>query len=62
MPSLPDTKSYYTVLQINQDATEQEIRKSYKRLAMLQHPDKNIGDFTNACAAFKKVYLFLFLS
>lgn len=62
MPSSKsDAKSYYTVLQIKQDATEQQIRKSYKRLAILQHPDKNLGDFTNACAAFWKVRFILFL-
>lgn len=61
MSSSPDPKSYYTVLRINQDATKQEIRKSYKRLAMIQHPDKNLGDFTNACADFEKVFYIYFL-
>lgn len=55
MPSISDTESYYSVLLINQNATQQEIKKSYKRLAILRHPDKNIGDFINASAAFKKV-------
>ncbi|WP_417698356.1 molecular chaperone DnaJ [Psychromonas sp.] len=34
----------YEVLGIGQDATEKEIKKAYKRLAMKYHPDRTKGD------------------
>ncbi len=35
---------YYEVLEISRDATGAEIKKSYRRLAMKYHPDRNQGD------------------
>ncbi|XP_050533304.1 dnaJ homolog subfamily B member 14-like isoform X6 [Daktulosphaira vitifoliae] len=38
---LKNSKNYYTMLGININATESEIKKAYKKLALLIHPDKN---------------------
>ncbi|KAE8441365.1 hypothetical protein EG329_005468 [Mollisiaceae sp. DMI_Dod_QoI] len=35
------THDYYAVLEVDQTATSSEIIKSYKRLALLRHPDRN---------------------
>ena len=37
-------RDYYTVLGVNRDASDDEIKKSYRKLAMKFHPDRNSDD------------------
>jgi molecular chaperone DnaJ len=37
-------RCYYEILEIERNATEDEIKKNYRKLAMQYHPDKNPGD------------------
>lgn len=34
---------YYNILKVNRNASEDDLRRAYKRLAMIWHPDKNPG-------------------
>ena len=40
-------KSLYEILEINEDASNDDIRKAYLRLALKYHPDKNKGESDN---------------
>jgi molecular chaperone DnaJ len=38
---MPSTRCYYEVLSVSRDASGDEIKRSYRRLAMKFHPDRN---------------------
>ncbi|CAK7322892.1 unnamed protein product [Dovyalis caffra] len=47
---------YYNILKVNRNASDDDLRKSYKRLAMIWHPDKNpTTKRTEAEAKFKQI-------
>ncbi|OAQ58574.1 DnaJ domain-containing protein [Pochonia chlamydosporia 170] len=51
------TIDYYAVLQISENADESTIRASYKRLALIKHPDRNKSP--NATTEFQRVLNFV---
>ncbi|MBD3347785.1 MAG: molecular chaperone DnaJ [Candidatus Eisenbacteria bacterium] len=51
---MPPERDYYDVLGISRDASQDEIKKAYRKLAFKHHPDKNPGD-DEAREKFKQV-------
>ena len=51
---MADKRDYYEVLGLKKDASDEEIKKAFRKMAMKYHPDKNPGD-KKAEEAFKEV-------
>ena len=47
-------EDYYKVLGVEEGASQDEIKKAYRKLSLLHHPDKNPGN-VDAEAKFKNI-------
>lgn len=46
---------YYNILKVNRNASDEDLKKAYRRLAMIWHPDKNPSNKREAEAKFKQI-------
>lgn len=44
MSGKTEEEDYYEILGVAKNASEQEIKNSYRKLALQYHPDRNPGD------------------
>ena len=49
--------NYYKILGISKDASNDDIKKSYRKLAMKWHPDRNTENRENSEKKFKEISL-----
>lgn len=48
-------EDYYALLEVSEDATADEIRRSFRKLALKHHPDKNYDDVEAATKRFASI-------
>ncbi|GAW17897.1 hypothetical protein ANO14919_073650 [Xylariales sp. No.14919] len=53
--SSPKKTDYYELLGVDRAATDDEIKKAYRKKALELHPDRNYGDVENATRKFAEV-------
>jgi molecular chaperone DnaJ len=49
------SKDYYQILNVNQDASAEDIKKVFRGLAMQYHPDRNPENIKDSEAKFKEI-------
>jgi len=52
---IPDTPDYYFDLGVDQHASRSDIKKAYRKLALLHHPDKSGSAAPIDAAEFRRV-------
>lgn len=52
---MADKRDYYEVLGVNKNATDDEIKSSFRKLAKKYHPDANQDNKKEAEAKFKEI-------
>ncbi|KAI1768794.1 hypothetical protein GGR53DRAFT_353579 [Hypoxylon sp. FL1150] len=55
MPKFDKTRNYYADLEVSPSASVDDFKKQFKKLAMLYHPDKNVGKEAEANLKFQTI-------
>ncbi|KAI0171894.1 hypothetical protein GGR52DRAFT_446467 [Hypoxylon sp. FL1284] len=55
MPKFDKNRNYYADLELGPNASVEDIKKQFKKLAMLYHPDKNVGREAESSLKFQTI-------
>lgn len=55
MPKFDKTRNYYADLEVSPNASVDDVKRQFKKLAMLYHPDKNVGKEAEANLKFQTI-------
>ncbi|KAI1776832.1 hypothetical protein F4818DRAFT_360438 [Hypoxylon cercidicola] len=55
MPKFDKTRNYYADLEVSPNASVDDFKRQFKKLAMLYHPDKNVGKEAEANLKFQTI-------
>ena len=53
MSEITDKTDYYEIFGVEQTATQDEIKRAYRKAAMKWHPDRNINNIEEATRVFQ---------
>lgn len=48
---MPPKQDHYAVLGVSPDATMEDIKRAYRRLALTHHPDVSVDKVSSFCCA-----------
>ena len=46
---------YYKILELSKNASDKDIKKAYRKLAVQHHPDRNIGNEEESTIKFREI-------
>lgn len=59
LPQIAKAEDYYTILELQEDCAQDDIKKAYHRLALIYHPDKNMSPLRTAEEKVEQVKMFM---
>ena len=59
LPQIAKAEDYYTILELQEDCAQDDIKRAYHRLALIYHPDKNMSPLRTAAEKAEQVKMFM---
>jgi len=59
LPQTVQAEDYYTILELQEDCAQEDIKKAYHRLALIYHPDKNMSPLRTAAEKAEQIKTFM---
>lgn len=59
LPQTVQAEDYYTILELQEECAQEDIKKAYHRLALIYHPDKNMSPLRTAAEKAELIKTFM---